>query len=214
MIGTVVGLAQTRIKRLLTYSTISHVGFMLLALSVAGQESVDAFLFYLLQYTLTNLNTFLILLAFGYALYQSSNTVNKQGRDVQMISELAGQFRVNPLLALSLLVCLFSMAGIPPLMGFFAKYGVLYTSIHNGYYFVSLIAILASVISAAYYLRIVRVLYFDKVKVEQSPSLPINLVTVHRYLIALLSLLIILFVLEPSLILNRTQLMAASIYTY
>lgn len=214
MIGTVVGLAQTRIKRLLTYSTISHVGFMLLALSVAGQESIDAFLFYLLQYTLTNLNTFLILLAFGCALYQSSNSTNKQGRDVQLISELAGQFRVNPLLALSLLVCLFSMAGIPPLMGFFAKYGVLYASIHNGYYFVSLIAILASVISAAYYLRIVRVLYFDQIKVEQSPSLPINLVTVHRYLIALLSLLIILFVLEPSLILNTTQLMAASIYTY
>lgn len=187
---------------------------MLLALSVAGQESIDAFLFYLLQYTLTNLNTFLILLAFGCALYQSSNSTNKQGRDVQLISELAGQFRVNPLLALSLLVCLFSMAGIPPLMGFFAKYGVLYASIHNGYYFVSLIAILASVISAAYYLRIVRVLYFDQIKVEQSPSLPINLVTVHRYLIALLSLLIILFVLEPSLILNTTQLMAASIYTY
>lgn len=215
VIGTVVGLAQTRIKRLLTYSTISHVGFMLLALAVAGQESIDAFLFYLIQYTLTNLNTFLILLAFGYALYNSSQSSvqNQAGNDVEVISELAGQFRLNPLLALSMVLCLFSMAGIPPLMGFFAKYGVLYASIHNGYYFISLIAILASVISAAYYLRVVRVLYFDKLT-EKKARGDINLTSVHRYSIAVLSLLIILFVLEPSLILNRTQLMAASLYTY
>lgn len=210
IIGTVVGLAQTRVKRLLTYSTISHVGFMLLALRVRGQESIDAFLFYLVQYTLTNLNTFFILLAFGYLLFSGKENTN--GYDVEMISSLSGQFRQNPLLTFSMSLCLFSMAGIPPLMGFFAKYGVLYTSIHHGYYFVSLIAILASVISAAYYLRIVRVLYFDKPATVSANSS--NLTSLHRYSIAVLSLLIMLFVLEPSLILNRTQLMAASIYAY
>lgn len=198
---------------------------MLLALRVSGQESIDAFLFYLVQYTLTNLNTFFILLAFGYLLF--STALSGQGTgyrskgtraryDVQLISDLSGQFRQNPLLALSMSLCLFSMAGIPPLMGFFAKYGVLYTSIHNGYYFVSLIAILASVISAAYYLRIVRVLYFDNTNrtLPQGNVDAVNLSSTHRYTIAVLSLLIMLFVLEPSLILNRTQLMAASIYTY
>ena len=78
-----------------------------------------------------------------------------------MISQLKGQFSANPLLGLSFAVCLFSMAGIPPLLGFFAKYLVLYSAIESGYYFLALIGILASVVSAAYYLRIIRVIHFD-----------------------------------------------------
>lgn len=214
IIGTVVGLAQFRIKRLLSYSTISHVGFMLLALAVSGQESIDAFLFYLIQYSLTSLNTFFILLAFGYLIHSQHSSASTHNTDVQFISQLAGQFRQNPILALSLIVCLFSMAGIPPLMGFFAKYAVLYSAIHNGYYFISVVAILASVVSAAYYLRVVRVLYFD----EPVKGIPAQSATVltssHAYVIAVLTLFILLFVLQPSLILNSTQLMAMSIYGY
>jgi len=218
--GTVVGLAQFRIKRLLAYSTISHVGFMLLALAVSGQESIDGFLFYLIQYSVTSLNGFLILLAFGYLIYsptlvgaKSSASANT---DVQFISQLAGQFRQNPILALSMIICLFSMAGIPPLMGFFAKYAVLYTAIHNGYYFISLVGIITSVISAAYYLRVVRVLYFDSGDTSEASNASgaLNLTSTHSYLIAVLTAAIVLFVLQPSLILNSTQLMAMSIYGY
>lgn len=224
IVGTVVGLAQFRIKRLLAYSTISHVGFMLLALAVSGQESIDAFLFYLIQYSLTSLNGFLILLAFGYLIFSQKSALASRSQadsDVQFISQLAGQFRQNPVLALSMIICLFSMAGIPPLMGFFAKYAVLYTAIHNGYYFISLVGILTSVISAAYYLRVVRVLYFDSsahaehgqesTVVDQSP---VVITSTHSYIIALLTAAIVLFVLQPSLILNSTQLMAMSIYGY
>jgi NADH-ubiquinone oxidoreductase chain 2 len=212
IVGTVVGLAQFRIKRLLSYSTISHVGFMLLALGVSGQESIDAFLFYLIQYSLTTLDTFLILLAFGYLIHsrQSSGSTTT---DVQFISQLSGQFRQNPVLALSMVACLFSMAGIPPLMGFFAKYAVLYTSIHNGYYFLALVGILTSVVSAAYYLRVVRVLYFEDSSNSSSQS-PELLTSTHSYLIAVLTFFIVLFVLQPSIILNSTQLMAMSIYGY
>jgi NADH-ubiquinone oxidoreductase chain 2 len=106
------------------------------------------------------------------------------------------------------------MAGIPPLMGFFAKYAVLYTAIHNGYYFISLVAILASVISAAYYLRVVRVLYFDLPVVGSSSQSPAVLTSTHSYVIAVLTFIIVLFVLQPSLLLNSTQLMAMSIYGY
>jgi len=213
IVGTVVGLAQFRIKRLLSYSTISHVGFMLLALGISGQESIDAFLFYLIQYSLTTLNSFLVLLAFGYLIHsrQSSGSPNT---DVQLISQLTGQFRQNPLLALSMVICLFSMAGIPPLMGFFAKYAVLYTSIHNGYYFLALVGILTSVVSAAYYLRVVRVLYFDDSTLSSSDQSPEVLTSTHSYLIAVLTFFIVLFVLQPSIILNSTQLMAMSIYGY
>jgi NADH-ubiquinone oxidoreductase chain 2 len=242
IVGTVVGLAQFRIKRLLSYSTISHIGFMLLALGISSQESIDAFLFYLIQYSLTTLDTFLILLAFGYLIsYQSSprgvdKKLNAQpshtqlvNTDIQFISQLSGQFRQNPLLALSMAICLFSMAGIPPLMGFFAKYAVLYTSIHNGYYFLALIGILTSVVSAAYYLRVVRVLYFDnlttspdespyykegELKNSQTPLCKEVLTSTHSYLISVLTFFIVLFVLQPSIILNSTQLMAMSIYGY
>lgn len=215
VIGTVVGLAQFRIKRLLSYSTISHVGFMLLALAVSGQESIDAFLFYLIQYSLTSLNTFFILLAFGYLIHSQQSSASGQNSDVQFISQLAGQFRQNPILALSMIVCLFSMAGIPPLMGFFAKYAVLYSAIHNGYYFISVVAILASVVSAAYYLRVVRVLYFDEpTKGPATTQSTTVLTSAHAYVIAVLTMFILLFVLQPSLILNSTQLMAMSIYGY
>jgi NADH-ubiquinone oxidoreductase chain 2 len=214
IIGTVVGLAQFRIKRLLAYSTISHVGFMLLALAVSGQESIDAFLFYLIQYSLTSLNAFFILLAFGYLIHSQQSEGSGQNSDVQFISQLSGQFRQNPILALSMIICLFSMAGIPPLMGFFAKYAVLYSSIHNGYYFISLIAILASVVSAAYYLRVVRVLYFDEPASGIPSQSPAVLTSAHSYVIAVLTVFIVLFVLQPSLILNSTQLMAMSIYGY
>lgn len=213
IIGTVVGLAQFRIKRLLAFSTISHVGFMLLALAVSGQESIDAFLFYLIQYSLTSLNAFFILLAFGYLLH-SQTAASSQNSDIQFISQLSGQFRQNPILALSMIVCLFSMAGIPPLMGFFAKYAVLYTAIHNGFYFISIVGILTSVVSAAYYLRVVRVIYFDEPAAGVSSQSPAVLTSTHSYVIAVLTLMIMLFVLQPSLILNSTQLMAMSIYGY
>lgn len=210
IIGTVVGLSQVRIKRLLTYSTISHVGFMLLALAVSGQESIDAFLFYLIQYTLTNLNVFLILLAFGYLLVKP--WAQKGTGDVEYIKELRNQFSQSPALALSLLICLFSMAGVPPMMGFFAKYAVLYSAIHNGYNFLSIVGILASVVSAGYYLRVVKVLYFEES--SQPTGDGVELSSTHCYLIAVLTAAIVLFVLHPSLLLNSTQLMAMSIYGY
>jgi NADH-ubiquinone oxidoreductase chain 2 len=84
---------------------------MLLALAVRGQNATDAFLFYLIQYSLTSLNAFFVILAFGYLIHNRQSTESKSNSDVQFISELSGQFRQNPLLALSLTICLFSMAG-------------------------------------------------------------------------------------------------------
>jgi NADH-ubiquinone oxidoreductase chain 2 len=214
IIGTVVGLAQFRIKRLFAYSTISHVGFLLLALAINTEESIESFIFYLVQYSITNLNAFLILLAFGYVISQARAT--SQGTDIQFISELKGQFRSNPLLGLSLATCLFSMAGIPPLMGFFAKQMVLYSATHSGYYFMSFVAIIVSVISAAYYLRIVRVIHFDSsVGDDQEPQSTATapyISNVHSFLIATLTLAIALFVFKPSFILNSTHLLALSLF--
>jgi NADH-ubiquinone oxidoreductase chain 2 len=110
IIGTVVGLAQIRIKRLLAYSTISHIGFLLLALALNTEQSIDSLIFYLIQYTITNLNTFFILLAFGYIINSSLSSAYINS-DVQFIRDLKGQFVANPVLSLSMAICLFSMAG-------------------------------------------------------------------------------------------------------
>jgi NADH-ubiquinone oxidoreductase chain 2 len=248
IIGTVVGLAQSRIKRLFAYSTISHVGFLLLALGVNTEQSIDSFVFYIIQYTITNLNTFLILLAFGYIIYSYSSVVTLNNEvinndkknektnvknssvlsgigpnasDINLISELKGQFFANPLLSISLSICLFSMAGIPPLIGFFSKQMVLLAAIQSGYYFLSIVAIVVSVISASYYLKIIRVLHFESpellLKESFSAPTPAEASSIiqnsHSFIISSLTLLILLFILKPSLLLNSTHLLALTIFT-
>lgn len=209
IIGTVVGLSQYSIKRLLAYSTISHVGFLLLGLSLNTQESIEAFLFYLVQYSLTNVATFMVLLALGYTLHAYPKA------DIQFIKELSGQFKANPLLALSLALCLFSMAGIPPLIGFFAKYKVLYSATQSGYYFITLVAILVSVISASYYLKIVKVMFLDPAQGPSSQAAGgVPITSLHSLVIASLTMVLTLYVLQPSILLNSCHLLALSLFHY
>ena len=257
IIGTIVGLAQTRIKRLLAYSTISHIGFMLLALAINTEQSIDSLLFYLIQYSLTNLNTFLIIIALSYVIKNNrqksrkinetlnsqiesaknifklpilknknmtTDNLNKESNrtyteitDIRYISELKGKFFSNPLLSLSLTVCLFSMAGTPPLIGFFSKQFVLYSAVQSGYYFMAIIAIIVSVISASYYLKIIRVLHSDteqNIENENTENTTTYFTNLHSYLISVLTLTILLFVLKPSLILNSTQLLSLSLFNF
>lgn len=167
IIGTVVGLTQFRIKRLYAYSTISHIGFILLALSINSIESIQAFIFYLIQYSISNLNAFIILISIGYSLFYYVNKnkeykqlVDKKNSPIQLISQLKGYFYINPILALSLAITIFSFVGIPPLIGFFAKQMVLSAALDSGFVFLTLVAILTSVISAVYYLSIIKEIFF------------------------------------------------------
>jgi NADH-ubiquinone oxidoreductase chain 2 len=167
VIGTVLGLTQFRIKRLFAYSTISHLGFMLLALTINSIESIQSFIFYLVQYSLSNLNAFILLVAIGYSLfgYEDKNVyhnklIDRNNSPIQLISQLKGYFHINSLLALSLTITLFSFAGIPPLMGFFAKQMVFSAALQEGFVFLTLIGVLTSVISAVYYLFIVKTMFF------------------------------------------------------
>ena len=176
VIGSVLGLTQSRIKRLYAYSTISHLGFILLALSVISVESSLAFFFYIIQYSLTNLNAFLILIAIGYSLYvyiknvkdnsnnEPENAIYEESRNyspVQYTKELADYYKVNTVLALSLGITLFSFLGVPPLMGFFGKQMILSAALDRGYIFMVLVAILTSVISGVYYLVLIKILFFE-----------------------------------------------------
>lgn len=179
IIGSVLGLTQFRIKRLFAYSTISHVGFILLALSINSMESIQAYIFYIIAYTISNLNAFVILVAIGFSFYlyvykdeELKDDLNdKNNSPIQLISQIKGYFYINPYLSLSLAITLFSFAGVPPLIGFFAKQMVLSAALDNGYVFMALIAILTSVISAVYYLNIVKNIFFFKDEYKINPSL-------------------------------------------
>ena len=176
IIGTIVGLTQFRIKRLFAYSTISHIGFILLALSINSIESIQAFIFYLMQYSISNLNAFILLVSIGFSLYTFSNDnenynklLDRNNSPIQLISQMKGYFYINSVLALSLAITLFSFVGIPPLIGFFAKQMVLSAALDSGYVFLTLIAILTSVISAVYYLAIIKQMFFDKPEYKLNP---------------------------------------------
>lgn len=174
IVGTILGLSQTRIKRLLAYSTVSHVGFILLALSINSVESTQAFIFYLMQYSVSNLNGFFLLLAMGFSFYSYRNKQLqlKQLTDldtspVQLVSQMKGYFYINPFVALSFAITIFSFVGVPPFIGFFAKQMVLSAALDSGYTFIVLVAIVTSVISAVYYLTIIKQIFFSKPDYER-----------------------------------------------
>lgn len=186
VIGSILGLTQHRIKRLLAYSTISHVGFMLLALSVCKIESIQAYIFYILQYSLSNINMFFILIGIGFTLYLYSyvesnkeqlksskldRLIDVENSPIQLLDQMKGYFYINSYLCISLAITLFSFVGIPPLIGFFAKQMVLSSALDGGYVFMTLLGIITSVIGAVYYLNIVRLVFFEKSNYNRDSTL-------------------------------------------
>jgi NADH-ubiquinone oxidoreductase chain 2 len=137
-----------------------------------------------MQYSISNLNAFIILISIGFSLYYYINNdkeykklSDKNNSPIQLISQMKGYFYINPILALSLAITIFSFVGIPPLIGFFAKQMVLSAALDSGYIFITLVAILTSVISAVYYLNIIKEVFFDKSDYKINPEL--NNMTLH-----------------------------------
>lgn len=165
-IGNLTAIAQTNFKRMLAYSTISHMGFVLLGLmsgSVAGKPELSsaaygASLFYMLTYVLTTLASFGIVLL-----------LSRQGFECEHINDLKGLNRRSPWHAAIVLLLMFSLAGIPPLVGFYAKLAVLQALISAGHVTLAVIAVLFSLIGAFYYLRVVKVVYFDEPEANAAP---------------------------------------------
>ena len=204
IIGSILGLTQYRIKRLYAYSTISHLGFLLLGLSINNVESTRAMFFYLTQYSISNLNAFIILITIAYTLRNYINNIDINIKDnsyspIQLISQLKGYYSINPLLAISLSITLFSFAGIPPLIGFFAKQMILTAAINNGFILTTIVAILTSVISAVYYLIIIKMMFFEKSNYISNNITKFNkqyntITSYYSFIVSLLTLLIMLFI--------------------
>jgi NADH-quinone oxidoreductase subunit N len=150
LLGAFAAIRQENIKRLMAYSWISHTGFVMMGLVCGTEAGLRGVLLYTAIYLTMSLGAFSVLVA-----------MRRDGRSVETVSDLAGLGRTDPAMALGMAVFMFAMAGIPPLSGFFAKLYVLLPAIQGGFVWLAVIAVFASVVSAYYYLRVVKVMYFD-----------------------------------------------------
>lgn len=197
ILGAFAAIAQTNIKRLMAYSSIGHVGFALLGLAAGTQQGITGVIVYMAIYVPMSLGAFAVIL---------SMRIN--GKQVEGIQDLAGLGKSSPGLAFALVVMMFSMAGIPPLAGFFAKLYVFKAVIEQGFIVLAVIGVLASVVSAVYYLKIIRVMYFDEPKVAfdkaEGAAIPAILVVS--------TLFIVVFWLLPAPLTGAAQAAAASLF--
>jgi NADH-quinone oxidoreductase subunit N len=151
ILGAVAAITQTNIKRLMAYSSIGNVGYALVGLASGTQEGISGLLIYMAIYVVMTIGAFAVILA-----------MRRKGEAVEEISDLAGLSRSQPGLAYALAIFMFSMAGIPPFAGFFGKLFVFMAAIQAGLNVVAVIGVLASVVSAFYYIRIIKVMFFDQ----------------------------------------------------
>ncbi len=149
-VGGFAGVVQTNIKRLMAYSSIGHVGFVLVGIAAGSDMGIQGVLIYLAIYLFMTVGTFAVI-----------QSMRLKGRLVEGIDDLAGLSKTHPMMAFTLAVLMFSMAGIPPLAGFWGKFYVFMAAIQAELYTLSILGVLTSVVSAFYYLRIVKVMYFD-----------------------------------------------------
>ena len=153
LFGAIAAIGQTNLKRLIAYSSISHIGYALAGLTTGSNEGIQSSIIYIVIYILMNLGFFSCLLM-----------LKRNNKYFEDIEDLSGLSKNHPLLSLSLLVILFSLAGIPPLAGFFAKFYIFKSVIEQSMYFLAIVGLLSTVIAAFYYLRIIKIIYFDKEK--------------------------------------------------
>ena len=163
-IGSLVALTQTNIKRMLAYSTISHIGFVLLGFVTGVVDGYGAAVFYVLAYILMSLA------AFG-----SIIVLNRKGFEADQISDFQGLSKHSPWFALIMLVVMLSMAGVPPFIGFYSKLFILQQVVAQGYVILAIAAVIFAVISAYYYLQIIKTMYFDDVDKEILVSAPLDM---------------------------------------
>jgi NADH-quinone oxidoreductase subunit N len=151
--GAVAAIGQTNLKRLVAYSSISHVGYALAGLATGSNEGIQSSVIYITIYVIMNLGLFSCLL-----MMKRNNVYFEQ------IDDLSGLSKNHPLLSLSLLIILFSLAGIPPLAGFFAKFYIFKSVLEQSMFFLAIVGLLSTVVAAFYYLRLIKIMYFDKEK--------------------------------------------------
>ena len=183
LFGAIAAIGQTNLKRLIAYSSIGHIGYVLAGLAAVSNEGIQSSIVYIIIYIIMNLGLFSCLLML------------KRNNDYyEDISDLSGLSKNHPLLSLSLLIILFSLAGIPPLAGFFAKFYIFKSVIEQSMYFLAIVGLLSTVVAAFYYLRIIKIIYFDpeKEKFDDDHS------SWLKFSLTFSTILILLYFISPS----------------
>ncbi len=197
VLGSFAAIRQTNIKRLMAFSSISHMGFALLGLVAGSEQGLQSVLIYLLIYMVMNIGTFAAIL-----------TMRVNGAMVESIFDLGGLGKTNPFLGLAISIFMFSLAGIPPLAGFFAKFYVFLAAIESGLYVISIIGVLSSAVGAYYYLRIVKIIYFD----DPADSFDKPIAKTLIIIISISALFSLFFIIFPSPIISWTSIASMSLF--
>ena len=185
ILGAVAAIGQKNLKRLIAYSSISHMGYALAGLTTGTNQGVQSSIIYLIIYLIMNL-------AFFSCLFM----LKRNDKFFENIEDLSGLSKKHPILALSFLIILFSLAGIPPLAGFFAKFYVFMSVIEKEMYFLAIVGLLATVIAAFYYLRIIKIIYFDPEQEKFDTSINIGL----KFTLIFSTSVILMYFLNPNFI--------------
>jgi len=196
VLGAFAAIGQRNIKRLMAYSSIGHMGFALIGLAAGTTEGVQGVLVYIAIYVTMTLGVFAVILS-----------MRRSAGMVESIDQLSGLARTHPTTAFFLAMLLFSMAGVPPLAGFFAKFYVFLAAIKAGLYILAVIGVLASVVGAYYYLAIIKVMYFDE-PAEGFYDMPYEL----RLVLGICGLFNILFFLYPGPLIGVASAAAHSLF--
>jgi NADH-quinone oxidoreductase subunit N len=183
LFGAIAAIGQTNIKRLVAYSSIGHIGYTLAGLATGSNEGIQSSIIYISIYVIMNLALFSCLLM-----------LKRNDQYYEDIDDLSGLSKNHPILSLSLLVILFSLAGIPPLAGFFAKFYIFKAVIEQSMYFLAIVGLLSTVIAAFYYLRIIKIIYFDKEKEKYDEDHSLWL----KFSLTFSTILILLYFIFPS----------------
>ena len=185
ILGAVAAIGQTNIKRLMAYSSIGHIGYAIAGVSVGTENGFQSTLVYISIYVVMNIGAFACILL-----------MKRGGKYVEELNELSGLSKNHPLMSLGLMIILFSLAGIPPLAGFFAKFYIFMAVIENEMYTLAIIGLVTTVVSAFYYIRIIKIMYFDEAK---KPFEKFTDYRIHGP-IALSCILLVSFFLYPSIL--------------
>ncbi|MGC6471750.1 MAG: NADH-quinone oxidoreductase subunit NuoN [Parvibaculales bacterium] len=195
-LGAFAAIGQNNIKRLMAYSSIGHIGFALVGFAAVGHEGVTGVIAYMILYVIMSLGTFACILSMR----------NSEGV-IEQISGLSGLSRSQPLMAFCMAAFMFSLAGIPPLAGFFGKFYVFRAAMNAELYFLAVFGVLASVVGAYYYLRVVKIMYLDEPHDDAIVTMPSNLRLVSLVSAAIL----ILFFVYPSPLVSISKMAAAAL---
>lgn len=206
ILGAIAAMAQQKFKRLLAYSSIGHVGFILIGLCCGTIEGIQALLIYIIIYMIMSCGLF----ATALALYSSHKLAKKKNFFfLESITEFSLLGKTNPILALTLTIIFFSMAGIPPLAGFCSKFYLFFAALSSSLYLISFVGILTSVISCFYYIRFIKIMYFENKLESATRYLPITLN--NSLVISLVGIFLVFFFIYPSPLFLWTHKIAIAI---